>query len=397
MHENLPVAYHQQDTDYYCGAACAQMVLDSIGAGLLDQVGLYADNHSHSTIEPGWATGPDGLTWTLNNRKPASFGNYFVLDALNSEDQISRCLVWTIHHYKVAPVALVFGWAHWIVVHGYDATAAPSKFADTSYSITAFDVNNPWPPTPTPAPPPPHSGGDPCGSGGARGIANEHISYATWQSTYMTGVPGGHWMGKFVAVCDPDPPPDTHGDRLPNRDRPARQGLLTAQEAASRAQEGLDEYGLYEREDWARVLEGTRAAEPVLVERLDRPHDYYYVVPMEHERRRVSAAVAVDARFGDYQQAVALPEAGPNHLAALAPDAVLKLVTGKTFGLPDRRGEILVRDKLFCMYPVLVWKPCRESLSPLYPFRMLTVGAHRLYVRSDGRVFTELHDQDRGI
>ena len=40
-HENLAVAYHQQDTDYYCGAACAQMVLDSLGAGLLDQNVLY--------------------------------------------------------------------------------------------------------------------------------------------------------------------------------------------------------------------------------------------------------------------------------------------------------------------------------------------------------------------
>lgn len=59
--ENLAVSYHQQDTDYYCGAACAQMVLDSLGAGLLDQNQLYNDNHSHSTTEAGWATAPDGL------------------------------------------------------------------------------------------------------------------------------------------------------------------------------------------------------------------------------------------------------------------------------------------------------------------------------------------------
>ena len=72
---NLALAYHQQDTDYYCGAACAQMVLDSIGAGLLDQDDLYADNHSHSTIDSGvnWATAPDGLQWTLNDRRPAGF------------------------------------------------------------------------------------------------------------------------------------------------------------------------------------------------------------------------------------------------------------------------------------------------------------------------------------
>ncbi len=35
--ENLAVQTHQQDTDYYCGAACAQMVMETICAGILDQ------------------------------------------------------------------------------------------------------------------------------------------------------------------------------------------------------------------------------------------------------------------------------------------------------------------------------------------------------------------------
>ena len=65
--ENLSVPYHQQDTDYYCGAACAQMVLASLGTGLLDQDQLYSDNHSHSTTESGWYTAPDGLQWTMHN------------------------------------------------------------------------------------------------------------------------------------------------------------------------------------------------------------------------------------------------------------------------------------------------------------------------------------------
>ena len=76
---NLDVQYHQQDTNYYCGAACAQMVLAQIGAGLLDQDDLYDDNHSHSLIETNWYSGPDGVQWTLMNRKPAAFTNSFVL------------------------------------------------------------------------------------------------------------------------------------------------------------------------------------------------------------------------------------------------------------------------------------------------------------------------------
>lgn len=75
--KNLTIQMHQQDTDYYCGAACAQMVLasPSINAGVLDQDDLYADNHSHSTLDAGWATGPDGLQWTMMDRRPPGFAN----------------------------------------------------------------------------------------------------------------------------------------------------------------------------------------------------------------------------------------------------------------------------------------------------------------------------------
>ncbi|MGH3104479.1 MAG: hypothetical protein ACRDN6_10350 [Gaiellaceae bacterium] len=399
MQENLAVGHHQQDTDYYCGGACAQMVLDSIGAGILDQVGLYNDNHSHSTLDSGvnWASGPDGLTWTMNDRRPAGFTNYFVLFALADEDAISRKIIWTIHHYQVAPIALVYGWAHWIVVRGYDASAAPATYSDSSYSINAFDVNNPWPPTPVPAPPPPHTAGDACGGGGDRGIANEHISYAMWQSTYMTGVPGGYWNGKFLAVCDPEPPPDTHGERRRPRERLGGKRLLAPREAIKRAQAGLKEYGLHERDDWRKLLARAQPATPVLVERLDRRDSYYYLVPMAASARRMAAIVSVDARFGDYQQAVAFPEPGPNFLDALDPEAVLKLVLNRAIDLGRDGGQLVLRPDLFCLYPVLVWKPCRESLSPYYPFRMITVGSQRIYIRSDGEIFTELHDDGRGI
>jgi hypothetical protein len=176
------------------------MVLEQIGAGLLDQNDLYAEIQSHSKIETSWYSGPDGLSWTLNHYRPASLTNYFALFELANEDAISRRIVWTIEHYGVAPVALVSGCDHWIVVSGYEATSAPTSASDRSYEITAFDVNFPWPPTPSFAPPPPHSAGDVCGSGGIRGVANKHIAYSTWQCDYMTGVPVGHWAGKYLAI-----------------------------------------------------------------------------------------------------------------------------------------------------------------------------------------------------
>src|SRR6476620_9976610 len=129
----LNVEYHQQDTGYYCGAACAQMVLNQIGAGLLSQDDLYCDNHSHNSPAEQidrWRSGPTGLEWTMVARKPDAFTNTFVIYSETAEENISRKIIWTIHHYQVAPIALVWGWRHWVVVTGYVATAAPTARDD---------------------------------------------------------------------------------------------------------------------------------------------------------------------------------------------------------------------------------------------------------------------------
>ncbi|HEX4578321.1 MAG TPA: hypothetical protein VH117_13275 [Edaphobacter sp.] len=410
-HENLAVAYHQQDTDYYCGAACAQMVLDSLGAGLLDQNVLYNDNHSHSTTESGWYTAPDGLQWTMHNLEPPAppgpphYGSYdFVLFALDTEDLISRKIVWTIHNYKAAPIAMVFGSAHWIVVRGYTASAAPADYSDTSYSIDSFDVNNPEPPTPggsnpSLAPPPPHTDGtDGCGSGGSRGLANENISYSTWQSTYMTGIPGGYWGGKFVAVADPAPPPALRG--VPSRPlmKPLeyRGELLRAAQATARAEESLKAYGLATRENYSRALDRAKFGEGVLVQRLDLPDTFYWIVPAT-EGSFNTLAVAVDAKSGLYMQSAVHANPEGNLLQFGSTEEVAKSIIGKVVELPNGGVRIPVRREALCQYPRLVWMPCRESLSPFYPFHMFTIGSERIYVRTDGAIFTSLRTGDRGI
>jgi len=411
VHEDLTVAYHQQDTDYYCGAACAQMVLDEVGAGLLNQDNLYNENHSNSVIESGWATAPDGLQHTLNHEAPA--GNpaglphghpYFALDALSSEDSISRMLAWTIHYWQVAPISLVFHAQHWIVVRGYTASAAPTSYSDNSYSISSFDVNNPWPPVPSfgppsnpaLAPPPPHSATDSCGTGGGRGIANENVSYTAWHDTYMTGVNFGYWNGKFVSVCDPAPPPPPGAPAF--RQTPQHTGrLIAAHDAPRHALEGLAPYGLNERKNYAELLRRFKPGPGVLVQRLDHPDMFYYIVPVQESAEVTPLAITIDALTGVYRESAIRSNDGGSVFSALDRERAHQMVVGRTFELPEFGGRLLVRKEALCQYPHLVWKPCRESLTPYYPFHMFTVGSQKIYVRSDGAVFTALHDADRGI
>ena len=313
--ELLTVDYHQQDTDYYCGAANAQMILDSIGAGYLDQDDLYTDCHTHTVADPpgSWFCGPDGLAWTLNAHRDGH-ALYFLVDAFSTEDVISRKIVWTIHHYKVAPAALVQGGNHWVVVAGYGASSAPGSSGDNSYTINEFVIDNPWPPTPSPTllhpTPPPHTAGDICGSGGDRGVATEHVSYAGWRTSYMTpNAFGTTWKNQYVAVCDPEPPADPGGAMaeivhplggdsiaIRRRHRARAGGHSHVQPAASQA--------------LVKRVRGGGAAAPDARPAAGLDDRYYYIVPFGSEQT-ASAAVIIDARFGTITRPLRWPMGGP--------------------------------------------------------------------------------------
>jgi hypothetical protein len=399
--ELLTVDYHQQDTNYYCGAANAQMILDSIGAGLFDQNTLYTECNSHSTSDPpgSWYCGPDGLAWTLNQHRDGH-ALYFLVDAYSTEDTVSRKIVWTIHHYRVAPAALVQGGNHWVVVAGYGASKAPANSADTSYTIDEFVIDNPWPPTPAPTAaqpsPPPHSAGDICGSGGVRGVATEHVSYTGWRTNYMTpNAFGTTWKNQYVAVCDPEPPGERVGAVVAIEHPLGGDAIADASTAQELALAGIRSHRLNRRKPWSGALAEATPQAPLLVQRLDAEDAFYYVVPFANERG-VSAATMIDARYGDYFSTIALdggvvmpPRPGSRKLR--------NLVTGSTIELEDGAGRLRLRPEGHAWYPTMVWKPCLESLSPFWPFYLVTVGRRQIFVRIDGAIFGALHDLVGGV
>jgi hypothetical protein len=398
MTEDLVTPYHQQDKLTYCGPACAQMVLDmaAVGAGLLDQTDLYGDIQPHN-VEPGWATSPAGLTWSLNYRKPAAFAKYFQLWALDTEDSISRKIIWTIHHYQVSPVALVFGLRHWIAIRGFQASAAPGAEDDVTYSITGFFVNNPSPRTPKTGHIPPHAAGDLCGHGGKRGVSDEYIAYPEWQNTYMTGVDGGSvWLGKYVAVCDPDLPPTRTGKPGNVPLRRSGEILLSGDEAQQQASDGLNAHGLLGNFRYNAEFAGSAPVAPLLVKRLDRADSFYYIVPWR-KADTTGLVVLVDARTGELLQCAVRTDPGDDIFGdLLSRESAADVVVGKRVDRARDSGVISLRPQATAQSPTLVWKPCRESLSPLYPFHLFTSGSDQVYVRIDGEVFTELHDHIRG-
>ena len=415
--KHLPTPYHQQDTDYYCGAATAQMILDSIGSGVLNQNMLYASNHAHSSS--GWATSPDGLNFTLNQYMPPPpvFDSFFIVERGDSEPVGSENIVRTLYVFGVATGTLVYDCGHWVVVRGVQTDVEPAY--GSTYSIEGFWINNPWPPTPsfyTPslAPPPPHADPDLCGTGGDRGIADEYVTYSSWQSDYHTGCDAyGVGHRQFISVCDPRQPPlgtlQLRGYvRMAKGDQ-----IISSEQAVELALRGIEEHRLNKEGVLSKVLQHSRPTHAQLVHRLDRPDDFYYLVTLHHGDK-ATALVRLDALEGTFQGVHALKENEHHgiveeiaehvidvikhreHPTIIDRESMLHALLAHPIDLGPELGQLRIREGAFCIYPTLVWRPCMESRSPYYPFYQVTVGSSVIYVGYDGRIYPALHDLGRG-
>jgi hypothetical protein len=391
-----PVSYHQQDNGQFCGPASAQMVLGSLGPGLHQQGDLFALIRE-PTPGSGWASPPDRLANTIESLKPAGFPVSFSVVPHPSVDSISRHICWAIHHHGVAPIVLVNGESHWLVVTEFVASDWPASADDTTYSIEAFYIHNPVPPLPTGVEEPPHVVHDGCGTGDHRGTPNEHVVYAAeqgvagshyWQTYYMSSAATD---GQYLAICPNDVPANTQdapleseGERITNTDV-----------IVQRAREGLDAYGLANREPWASALQGTLTPETFLVEREDVASEpLYYIVAFRNNAGDVPILAMVSAyEHGGYAGSIAAPIGATTHFGrALDRDGVNQRYAGTTVG----EGENAVTLEEGNLLGHLVWRPCEESLSPYWPFyRFNPAGPGNrgvAYVRIDGERFTALHE-----
>ena len=388
VHVSIETSYHQQDNDHFCGEACIQMILAKHTNQLVEQPILGAEINARNVIEQGWATAPDGLTTTLNDRLGAQ--TYAIAEGTSADD-VSRAIISSIHHQLLVP-ALVFGSKHWVLVRGYTTSDAPDGPDDTSYSITGLDINNPFPVTPTPGPPAPHADDDLCGTGGFRGVADEHISFNTWQSDYMTGITqAGHWQGKFIAVCEAAPPPvPPKRRRRTKRDLPYQQpGLVPSSMVAEFAERGLESAGLKDRDGWRQALDNTCGGTPALVQRLDRRNSFYWMTPLARADQTCAYA-NINASTGEFQQARAARDNEGTGLLSLNARQIKRALSTQTQGRAVSRGAPAIHAGFEPISRHWMWKPCLESLSPYYPFKVFSDGSKRLFVRSDGQVFTQL-------
>ncbi len=376
----LPFQYFEMQTCEDCGAACAKMVLTQIGRGNISQSRLYNRIHSFNTIDAvGWASSPDGLAYEMNQRSPR-----FKLLTETSKTTISRKIIWHIFHDGIACIGLVFGRKHWIAIKGFDTSAFPTSETDTSYTINGIWFRNPEP--------------------GSRGGSTEgYVDVIDWKNTYMTGVPEGYWTGKFLAVCDPssasddEQKPEMSNQRKQRKesDKKSKKGspvkkVIQRATAVNAAMKSLTDRGFLKLDFLQETLKSVKPGKPVLVQLLDSPNEYYYIVPLLGPGRRVQSLIKIDGLEASFKQAsFATNPRDPIIFEPLSNAEILKLL-GKQVFSKKHKIALNIHPESLGIYPCLVWKPCLESLSPLLPFYMIIIGTYRIFIRIDKKLFFEL-------
>jgi hypothetical protein len=237
------------------------------------------------------------------------------------------------------------------------------------------------------------------------------VTYKEWKRTYLQPVGRGYWTGKVLALGNfgatarslaisvHSEGVGTGAPASASADAPS---LVSPDVAKANAMSGLEQYGLMTRPDWRPMLGGGVAPlDPMLVQRLDEPV-FYYLVPIgtPAPTASVRAVVRVDAVTGEYLEAnavTAFDTDGHKSWGTFAADfateaATRSRIAGRYLPLPGLGGRILARSEGLGVHPAFVWRPCQESLSPILPFRLITVGAHVYYQRLDGVMFDALHD-----
>lgn len=289
--KNIDTPYYTQDTNYYCGAASAQMILDSEKIGIYeDQDTLYDDYiHPNNACSTGWATDPEGLRYALNQYYPA--GYFFVHKPLDADTGIKK-IAYTIDKYGVPPASLINHCGHWVVMRGTITDVQPTT-AIGSFSVYGFFVNDPW-------------------YGPTSFGENQYIDVNTWKDDYFTGCnwcdASGNWCDasgtRYISVVDPSPVPPLK--LILPKPAARRDVIISKSEAKEKVAQYLKIFLEYEefRKNFdvsCDVMQESEINTPILVQRSDKTEDAYYIVSLSQDEM-ASGAVLIDAYSGQLNE-----------------------------------------------------------------------------------------------
>jgi hypothetical protein len=145
---------------------------------------------------------------------------------------------------------------------------------------------------------------------------------------------------------------------------------------------------------WAPAFAGASAGTPILVSRLDKPDQYYYLVSFSIGAR-ATARLRMNAQTGAFAEGIGIDKSG---------DALTPYITaGQAFSRVARVSAVEGdKDKkkkkkkpspsetVLTVEPFPGWRPCAQSFSAFLPFYLIKDGTSLRYVRFDGMLYDAL-------
>jgi hypothetical protein len=136
------------------------------------------------------------------------------------------------------------------------------------------------------------------------------------------------------------------------------------------------------------ALHNAEPQSPTLVQRIDHKDAYYFIVPFNIATRE-TARLIIDAFSGRLVEVSGVTEANKSlQRYVSSQEALDRMLTARAAS--KLKWQFEFRREHVGVHPVLVWKPCRQSVSPFLPFHQFSVGSSLVYLRVDGQLFNAL-------
>jgi len=155
--------------------------------------------------------------------------------------------------------------------------------------------------------------------------------------------------------------------------------VIDAKAAASAARSALRDLNGPGHDAARAALAEGNVDSAFLVARLDRPERSFYLAPWR-DKRGVVLVAQVDAASGALNSLAVLPE--PVGEVVISKERARSLVMAERGGVA---GD-----------PQLVWRPCRESMSPLQPLYRVPIEEGAAFVAMDGTIHDRLTPLGKG-
>jgi hypothetical protein len=384
--------YHRQNDEVLCGAACAQMILHQIDNTVYE---LQSDLNSYAydnRDEEGWASEPTGLAKTMieYDRRPnigyRIFNESVVPDSDEAFKKITYKIIWTLFEYGIPPIVCTDYGNHWILVTGYEAERHPINSDDTGFEITKLFISNPYPDA---EPGIVHKMMDSCSDNG-RGGSTSFLLMDEWKTT-LTPIllTTSKWYNQLVAICDPKDAPKKIEKKYLSVQKLRGDKIISPAQAAQIALKEIEYFPEKIKSQLSVVYSSVKPGKPVLVKRIDTINEFYYIVPLNGTDGKTYSVIRLDARYGNIKEVSYPKNENKPFQSKLLPANKIKFLAAQAIQSDKKGFKKIFTESLF-ISPVMIWKPCKQSLNRYYPFYLVLYGSKRIYVRIDGKVFTKL-------